>query len=32
MQTNLDVVASMLRKYKIWVDCVTSGKEAVNHI
>jgi signal transduction histidine kinase/CheY-like chemotaxis protein len=32
MQTNLDVVASMLRKYKIWVDCVTSGQEAIDHI
>jgi signal transduction histidine kinase/CheY-like chemotaxis protein len=32
MQTNLDVVASMLRKYKIWVDCVTSGQDAINHI
>jgi signal transduction histidine kinase/CheY-like chemotaxis protein len=32
MQTNLDVVAGMLRKYKIAVDCVTSGQDAVNHI
>jgi CheY-like chemotaxis protein/two-component sensor histidine kinase len=32
MQTNLDVVASMLRKYKMWVDCVTNGHAAVNHI
>jgi signal transduction histidine kinase/ABC-type amino acid transport substrate-binding protein/ActR/RegA family two-component response regulator len=32
MQTNLDVVASMLRKYKISVDCVTSGQDAINHI
>jgi signal transduction histidine kinase/CheY-like chemotaxis protein len=28
-QTNLDVAAGMLRKYKMRVDCVTSGKEAV---
>jgi signal transduction histidine kinase/ABC-type amino acid transport substrate-binding protein/ActR/RegA family two-component response regulator len=32
MQTNLDVVRSMLRKYKISVDCVTCGKDAVSHI
>jgi CheY-like chemotaxis protein len=32
MQTNLDVVKSMLSKYKIWVDCVTSGRDAINYI
>jgi CheY-like chemotaxis protein len=32
MQTNLDVAAGMLRKYKIQVDCVTNGQEAVNRI
>jgi signal transduction histidine kinase/CheY-like chemotaxis protein len=32
MQTNLDVVASMLRKYKMGVDCVTSGRDAVTYI
>jgi CheY-like chemotaxis protein len=32
MQTNLDVVASMLRKYKMWVDCVTRGQDAISHI
>jgi CheY-like chemotaxis protein len=32
MQTNLDVARSMLRKYKISVDCVTSGKDAVSSI
>jgi CheY-like chemotaxis protein len=30
MQSNLDVVAGMLRKYKMQVDCVTTGQEAVN--
>jgi CheY-like chemotaxis protein len=30
--TNLDVAAGMLRKYKMQVDCVTSGQEAVNLI
>jgi CheY-like chemotaxis protein len=29
---NLDVAAGMLRKYKMKVDCVTSGQEAVNTI
>jgi CheY-like chemotaxis protein len=32
MQTNLDVAAGMLKKYKMQVDCVTSGKEAVDLI
>ncbi|MDR0322227.1 MAG: response regulator [Treponema sp.] len=31
-QTNLDVAAGMLRKYKIQVDCASSGQEAVNLI
>jgi signal transduction histidine kinase len=30
--TNLDVAAGMLRKYKMQVDCVTSGQEAVDCI
>jgi CheY-like chemotaxis protein len=30
--TNLDVAAGMLRKYKMQVDCVMSGKEAVDAI
>jgi CheY-like chemotaxis protein len=30
--TNLDVAAGMLRKYKMKVDCVTSGKESVDRI
>jgi signal transduction histidine kinase len=32
MPTNLDVAAGMLRKYKMQVDCVTNGKEAVEQI
>jgi signal transduction histidine kinase/CheY-like chemotaxis protein len=32
MPTNLDVAAGMLRKYKMQVDCVTNGKEAVERI
>jgi len=32
MQSNLDVAASMLRKYKINVDCVLNGHEAVEKI
>jgi CheY-like chemotaxis protein len=32
MQTNLDVAAGLLRKYKIQVDCVTNGPEAVERI
>jgi CheY-like chemotaxis protein len=31
-QTNLDVAAGMLRKYKMQVDCVMSGQEAVDAI
>jgi CheY-like chemotaxis protein len=31
-QTNLDVAAGMLRKYKMQVDCVTSGRESVDLI
>jgi signal transduction histidine kinase len=30
--TNLDVAAGMLRKYKMQVDCVTNGQEAINRI
>ena len=29
-RTNLDVAASMLRKYKMKVDCVTSGQDAID--
>jgi CheY-like chemotaxis protein len=29
MQTNLDVIAGLLSKYKMRVDCVTSGREAI---
>jgi PAS domain S-box-containing protein len=32
MQTNLDVAAGLLRKYKIQVDCITNGAEAVERI
>ncbi|MDR2952945.1 MAG: response regulator, partial [Treponema sp.] len=32
MQSNLDVAASMLRKYKIHVDCVLSGQAAIEKI
>jgi CheY-like chemotaxis protein len=32
MQTNLDVAAGLLRKYKIQVDCITNGHEAVERI
>ena len=32
MQTNLDVAAGLLLKYKMQVDCVLSGKEAVEKI
>ena len=32
MQTNLDVAAGMLRKYKMRVDCVLSGQEAIDRI
>jgi PAS domain S-box-containing protein len=31
-QTNLDVAAGMLRKYKMQVDCVTGGQEALDLI
>jgi signal transduction histidine kinase len=30
--TNLDVAAGMLRKYKMQVDCITSGREAIDRI
>jgi signal transduction histidine kinase/CheY-like chemotaxis protein len=30
--TNLDVTAGMLRKYKMQVDCITSGRESVDLI
>jgi PAS domain S-box-containing protein len=32
LATNLDVAAGMLRKYKLHVDCVTSGNEAIDLI
>jgi len=32
MQTNLDVAAGLLRKYKMQVDCVSSGQESVEKI
>jgi PAS domain S-box-containing protein len=32
MQTNLDVAAGLLRKYKMQVDCLSSGKEAIERI
>jgi len=32
MQTNLDVAVGLLRKYKMQVDCVTNGREAVDRI
>jgi signal transduction histidine kinase len=32
LPTNLDVAEGMLRKYKMHVDCVTSGKEAIDLI
>jgi CheY-like chemotaxis protein len=32
LPTNLDVAAGMLRKYKMQVDCVTSGQDAIDHI
>jgi PAS domain S-box-containing protein len=32
MRTNLDVVANLLRKYKMQVDCVTNGQDAINLI
>jgi len=32
MQTNLDVASGLLRKYKMQVDCVSSGPEAIDRI
>ncbi|MDR2943399.1 MAG: transporter substrate-binding domain-containing protein [Treponema sp.] len=32
MQTNLDVAAGLLRKYKMQVDCLISGREAIERI
>ncbi|MCL2293808.1 MAG: ATP-binding protein [Spirochaetes bacterium] len=32
MQTNLDVAAGLLRKYKMQIDCVLSGQEAIELI
>jgi CheY-like chemotaxis protein len=32
MQTNLDVATGLLRKYKMQVDCVLSGREAIEKI
>jgi len=32
MQTNLDVAAGLLRKYKIQVDCITNGAGAIERI
>jgi PAS domain S-box-containing protein len=32
MQTNLDVAAGLLRKYKMQVDCLDSGQESVERI
>ena len=32
MQTNLDVAAGMLRKYKMQVDCVLNGQDAIDRI
>jgi PAS domain S-box-containing protein len=32
MQTNLDVAAGLLRQYKMQVDCLQSGQEAINRI
>jgi len=32
MQTNLDVAAGLLRKYKMQVDCLSSGQEAIERI
>jgi signal transduction histidine kinase/CheY-like chemotaxis protein len=31
-QTNLDVAAGMLRKYKMQIDCVTNGQDAIDLI
>jgi len=32
IQTNLDVAAGLLRKYKMQVDCITSGQQAIERI
>jgi len=32
VQTNLDVATGMMRKYKMQVDCVTSGQDAIDRI
>jgi PAS domain S-box-containing protein len=32
MQTNLDVAAGLLRKYKMQVDCLSSGQDAIERI
>ena len=32
MQTNLDVASGLLRKYKMQVDCITNGHEAIKRI
>jgi signal transduction histidine kinase/CheY-like chemotaxis protein len=32
LQMNLDVAAGMLRKYKMQVDCVTTGQEAIDRV
>ena len=32
LQTNLDVAAGLMRKYKMRVDCVTSGQAAIDRI
>jgi CheY-like chemotaxis protein len=32
MQNNLDVALSLLSKYKMHVDCLTNGREAINRI
>jgi CheY-like chemotaxis protein len=32
MQTNLDVASGLLRKYKMQVDCLSSGQEAIDRI
>jgi signal transduction histidine kinase/DNA-binding response OmpR family regulator len=32
MQTNLDVAAGLLRKYKMHIDCLLTGREAVDRI
>ena len=32
VQTNLDVATGMMRKYKMHVDCLTSGQEAIDRV